>query len=178
MIDVILPIFDRYPMFSNKQYDYLRFKHGLLSGIIHYEDLPEYSRPTSPLNSVESILSVPYFSAWLIGFIEGESCFTVYKVSPNTSYLVASFEISQTNAEILLFAICKYLSFTTKVTVDKTDNFRIKVTSVRSIENVVKFIQKAPVKLLGYKKLQYILWLKELRTISRYSEKFNIPNKY
>ena len=63
LIDVILPIFDKYPMFSNKQYDYLRLKHGLLSGITHYEDLPKYSRPTSPLNSVESILSVPYFSA-------------------------------------------------------------------------------------------------------------------
>ena len=80
--------------------------------------------------------------------------------------------------EILLFAIRKYLSFTTKVTVDKSDKFRIKVTSVRSIENVIKFIQKAPVKLLGYKKLQYILWLKELRTISRYTENFYIPNKY
>jgi len=31
----ILPIFDKYPMFSNKQYDYLRFKDALLSGIIH-----------------------------------------------------------------------------------------------------------------------------------------------
>lgn len=204
LIDVILPIFDKYPMLSNKQYDYLRFKDALLSGITHYEDLPEYSRPTSPLNSVESILSVPYFSAWLIGFIEAESCFSVYKLSrlredspcelvggplaklvwsgsaslPNISYLEASFEVSQTNAEILIFAIRKYLSFTPKVTVDKTNNFRIKVTGVRSIENVIKFIQKAPVKLLGYKKLQYILWLKELRTISRYAEKFDIPNKY
>jgi hypothetical protein len=27
----IIPIFDKYPMFSNKQYDYLRFKNALLS---------------------------------------------------------------------------------------------------------------------------------------------------
>jgi hypothetical protein len=33
--DFILPIFDKYPMFSNKQYDYLRFKDALLSGIIY-----------------------------------------------------------------------------------------------------------------------------------------------
>jgi hypothetical protein len=26
----ILPIFDKYPMFSNKQYDYLRFKNALI----------------------------------------------------------------------------------------------------------------------------------------------------
>jgi hypothetical protein len=29
--EIILPIFDKYPMFSNKQYDYLRFKNALLS---------------------------------------------------------------------------------------------------------------------------------------------------
>jgi hypothetical protein len=26
--------------------------------------------------------------------------------------------------------------------------------------------------------LQYLLWLKQLRTIPRYTKKFNIPNKY
>jgi hypothetical protein len=40
---------------------------------------------------------------------------------------------------------------------DKTNNFKLKVTSVRSIENVIKFLDKAPVKLLGNKRLQYIL---------------------
>jgi LAGLIDADG endonuclease len=30
----IIPIFDKYPMFSNKQNDYLRFKEALLSDII------------------------------------------------------------------------------------------------------------------------------------------------
>ena len=66
LINFILPIFDKYLLLSNKQYDYLRFKDALLSGITLYEDLPnwEYTRPTNPLNSVEFILSVPYFSAW------------------------------------------------------------------------------------------------------------------
>ena len=36
----IIPIFDKYPMFSNKQLYYLRFKDALLSGIIYSEDLP------------------------------------------------------------------------------------------------------------------------------------------
>jgi hypothetical protein len=54
----------------------------------------------------------------------------------------------------------------------------LKVTGVRSIENVIKFINKAPVKLLGNKNIQYLLWIKKLRTIPRYAEKINIPNKY
>jgi len=61
--NVILPIFDKYPMFSNKQYDYLRFREALLKGIIYSEDLPEYSRSNIPLNSVESIINLSYFPA-------------------------------------------------------------------------------------------------------------------
>jgi ubiquinol-cytochrome c reductase cytochrome b subunit len=111
------------------------------------------------------------------GFIEAESCFSIYKPS-NSNSLVASFEISQTNGELLIIAIRNYLSLTQNVTVGSTNNFKIKVSSVRAIENVIKFIQKAPVKLLGYKKLQYLLWIKELRSIERYTKKFNIPQKY
>lgn len=177
LIDVILPIFDKYPLISNKQYDYLRFRSALLSGVKFYKDLPLYVRPQTPLNSLESILNKPYLSAWLIGFIEAEGCFSIYKPT-NDSSLVASFDICQTDGHILITAISKYLSFTQSVIVDKTNCSKVKVSSVRSVENVIKFIQKAPVKLLGYKKLQYLLWLKQLRTISRYAEKFNIPDKY
>nr|YP_004376393.1 intronic ORF at intron 2 of cob [Moniliophthora roreri]ADO51581.1 intronic ORF at intron 2 of cob [Moniliophthora roreri] len=176
--DLILPIFDKYPLISNKQYDYLRFKDNLLKGIIYSEDFnSNYIRPTIPLNSVESIINLNYFSAWLVGFIEAEGCFSIYKPISSTS-LIASFEVSQTDGEILILAICKYLSFTQKVHRDNTNCFRIKVSSVRSIENVINFMQKAPVQLMGFKKLQYLLWLKELRSITRYNKKINIPDTY
>ena len=151
----ILPIFDKYPMFSNKQYDYLRFKGALLSGIIYSDDLVIYSRSIVPLNTVETITNASYFSAWLVGFIEAEGCFSTYK--NNDSYPIASFEISQTNGDIIISAIKKYFSFTTAVYLDKTNNSKLKVTSARSIENVIKFLAKAPVKLLGNKRLQYLL---------------------
>jgi LAGLIDADG endonuclease len=76
LINIILPIFDKFPLLSNKQFDFLRFKEALLSGITFFEDLPNYTRPTNPLNSVNknnpdlpkegglaAILSVPYFSS-------------------------------------------------------------------------------------------------------------------
>ena len=65
-------------------------------------------------------------------------------------------------------AIGKYLSLKPNLSLDKTNNFKLKVTSVRSIKNVIKFINKAVVKLLGNKKLQYLLSIKQLRTIPRY----------
>jgi len=208
LINNVLPIFDKYPLFSNKHFDYLWFRNVILSNVVLYEDIPKYTRSNIPFNSIEYILNAPYFSAWLVGFIEAQGCFSVYKLPQEScprpskvgqdvgkattgagfagprglgkaeDYFVASFDVSQTNGEILILAIRKYLSLTPQVYKDKTNNFKLKVTSVRSIENVIKFINEAPVKLLGNKKLQYLLWIKNLRTIPRYAEKINIPNKY
>jgi hypothetical protein len=58
----IFPIFDKYPMLSNKQYDYLRFKECLLSNIIYFDELPKY-RSNVPLHTIDSILNTHYFLA-------------------------------------------------------------------------------------------------------------------
>lgn len=188
LINKILPIFDKYPLFSDKQFDYLRLREVILSNYVYYEDLPKYTRPelaalsttrAKLASSIESIMNASYFSSWLVGFIEAEGCFSVYIIQkPEKGYHVASFDISQTRGEILILAIRKYLSLTPLPYKDKTNNFKLKVTSVRSLENIIKFLNKAPVKLLGNKKLKYILWIKQLRKISRYGEKINIPTKY
>jgi LAGLIDADG endonuclease/Cytochrome b/b6/petB len=173
--NIIIPIFDKYPMLSNKQYDYLIFKNALLSSIIYSKDLVEYTRYTKPLNSIENIINTSYFSIWLVGFIEAEGCFST---DQNKDYWIASFNIAQKDGDILINAIKEYLSFTTAVHIDDTNCSKLKVTGVRSIENIIKFLSNESVKLMGYKKLQYLLWLKQLRTIPRYSEKLKIPSNY
>lgn len=174
----ILPIFDLYPMLSNKQYDYLFFRKSLLSNIIYSKDLVEYNRIIEPsLNNVDSILNAHYFEAWLVGFIEAEGCFNIYNTAKNKSleFSTASFEISQTNGNVIISAIRKHLSFKTAIDIDKTNSSKLKVTGIRSIENIIKFLDKAPVKLMGNKKLQFLLWIKALRQTKRYSDKINIP---
>ena len=175
LVNKIFPIFDTYPMLSNKLFDYLRLKRIVISNIIYYKDVPEYIRPEKPYNSLESILTLTYFPVWLVGFIEAEGCFSSYK---QNEYPVASFDISQINAETLMLAIRKYLSLKPNLFRDNTNCYKLKVSSVRSIENIIKFIQKSPVKLLGNKKLQYIVWIKNIRNIPRYYNKISIPNKY
>jgi ubiquinol-cytochrome c reductase cytochrome b subunit len=59
----ILPIFDRYPMFSNKQYDYINLKENLISGIIYSKDLLPYTRSNVNINTVDHIINSNYFSA-------------------------------------------------------------------------------------------------------------------
>jgi LAGLIDADG endonuclease. len=61
--EIIIPIFDKYPFFTNKQYDYIRFRTLLLSNTIFSEELIDYTRPTLPLNNIESILNTFYFPA-------------------------------------------------------------------------------------------------------------------
>ena len=175
--EIIIPIFDKYPFLTNKQYDYIRFKTLLFSNIIYSKDLLPYTRSEKPINSVESILNTSYLIPWLIGFIEAESCFNIYKPAKSSS-LIASFEITQTDGKIIILAIKNLLSLVPNVVVDNTNNYRIKVSSIRGIENIIKFMSKAPIKLLGYKKLQYIIWLKQLRKIPRYYNKIDIPSNY
>ena len=164
-------------MFSNKQYDYLMFKDLLLNDVHFSKDLSYYVRPIDPLNSIDSILNKSYFKPWLIGFIEAEGCFSIYKPAKDESK-VASFDVSQTNGSILIEAIRKEFNLSPNVFQDKTNGFKLKVSSVRAVENVVRYIQQAPLKLMGNKKLQYVLWLKELHNIPRYQNKFNLPDKY
>lgn len=177
---IILPIFDMYPMFSNKQHDYLFFRECLTLDLIYCKDLPEYKRIIVPsLNTIDHLINASYFEAWLVGFIEAEGCFCIYNTKKNIEESkIASFDISQTNGEVIISAIRQYLSFTTKIISDKTNNYKLKVTSIRSIENIIKFLNKAPVKLQGNKKLQYLLWIKALRKIDRSNDKINIPSNY
>ena len=177
--EIIIPIFDKYPMLTNKQYDYLRFKKALLNNIIFSEDLPQYTRPKKPFNSFDNILKTPYFSEWLIGFIEAEGCFSIYKskTNDNNSY-VASFDIAQTNSFEIIQAIKMYLNISTNIYKDKTNCFKIKTTNVRDIENVIKYFKNNPTRLIGNKKLQYTLFLKNIKKIPRYSKVFNIPDNY
>jgi ubiquinol-cytochrome c reductase cytochrome b subunit len=59
--EIIIPIFDRYPFLTNKQYDYIRFKTALLSNITYSKDLLPYTRSNISIYSVEFILNTSYF---------------------------------------------------------------------------------------------------------------------
>jgi len=74
----------------------------------------------------------------LVGFIEAEGSFSVYNKD------TASFDISQTDGYIIILAIKKYLSITNAIYIDKTNSSKLKITSIRNIDNLIKFLQRAP----------------------------------
>jgi ubiquinol-cytochrome c reductase cytochrome b subunit len=57
--EIILPLFDKYPMLTNKQFDYLRFRDALLNDIKFYDDLPKYTR------SKEPALRIRFMQLWV-----------------------------------------------------------------------------------------------------------------
>jgi hypothetical protein len=175
--NILIPILDSYPMFTAKHWDYINFKKNLLDNVILYKELKKYSRPNyTPFESINDILSSSYFNDWLIEFIEAEGCFTIYK-SLNQTNNTVSFEIRQTNGLQIINAIKTYLSIKANIYTDKTNSVHLKTTSVEGIQNVINLLNKANAKLKGYKRLQYILFLEELRVNDRYKT-LNIPMRY
>lgn len=174
--EIIIPILDKYPMLTLKHYDYLHFKHNLLNNIIYHEDIQTYQRSNIPIYTINEIINKNYFPAWLVGFIEAEGSFGAYQISKDNS-IVSYFEISQSNDIQIIEAIKIYLNVTNSISNYK-NNYRLKITSIQGINNIITFMDKTPIKLLGYKKIKYLSFLKTLRTTLKYKSNINIPDKY
>jgi hypothetical protein len=63
LLDIIIPIFDKYPMLSNKQYDFINFKSNLINKIIYSKDYKDYNRSNVDIETIDSILNKKYFIA-------------------------------------------------------------------------------------------------------------------
>ena len=166
--NIIIPIFDKYNFYTNKHYDYMFLKDSLLKDIKYYDDLPLYTRPINkPYLSYNDILNNKYFKYWLIGFIEAESNFSTYIVNKeNKPYKIISFQITQTNEYDVIKAISIFFKITSNIYIDKTNSFSIKTTRIICLQNIIKFIEKSPIKLQGHKHTQYLTFLKDLENYS------------
>lgn len=166
--NIIIPIFDKYNFYTNKHYDYMFLKDSLLKDIKYYDDLPVYTRPINkPYLSYNDILNNKYFKYWLIGFIEAESNFSTYTVNKeNKPYKIISFQITQTNEYDVIKAISIFFKITSNIYKDKTNSFSIKTTRIICLQNIVKFIEKSPIKLQGHKQIQYLTFLKNIENYS------------
>lgn len=176
---VLLPIFDTFPLLTTyKRYQYLYFKEQLLSGIVHYKDLPPFTYPYPRHNlfpTIDHILNLPYFDAWLIGFINAEGSFYIAKEGEGGAF-AAFFSISQNDAPQIIEAIRARLGITSLVEHNETrDSYAITTNSIRGVSNVVDFMLNAPVKLRGVKHLQFIIWLINLTRLPRYKEHIKLP---
>lgn len=178
LVKMILPIFDKYPMFTSKQNDYLFFRECLMKNVVYAADLPVYNRPNKVYyTNILEMLKTSHYDNWLVGFIEAEGCFSTYFVERDQT-MKASFSIVQKDGLQVLEAIKYRLKITSNPYFNKeTKAYSLNTSSVRGVQNVINFLKYTKVRLLGHKKAQYLKWLHNLRIIDRYKT-LNIPSIY
>jgi hypothetical protein len=187
-VNIIIPHFDKYPLLTKKQVDYEFFKiiinimykkehlnlEGLQKVINLKSSMNKGSTPVllnnfpnlKPLEKVETFLPENLNSNWILGFIEGEGCFSITTIKSNlykTGYQVQlNFNIVQHSRDILLMK--KFINFFHCGNIYKTSNHvTFAVTKLSDIEkNILSFFEKYELqgyKLLSYKKFHKVLEL-------------------
>lgn len=172
--NIILPIFDKYPLLTSKYFDYLNFKKALyvlndpsisnveknakllhLKGLVLPKDYisPAWHNIKLPLTHVDSVSSV-ISKPWLVGFIEAEGSF--YLVNKSSTRMVHGFGLTQKLDEIVLQAIRLILHISSKVRYKEIYNhYILDTTNSRAIENVIDYFKS---ELKGVKSLEYKIW--------------------
>ena len=132
--------------------------------------------------TIKNRLSHPLFDYWLVGFINGEGSFSVYKATAEKNEVI-SFSLGQTADGYFLCTLLQYrLSlFSSSVYLNpETGNYTIKTTSNEGIKKIYNFFnstyKKHNIHLYGYKKIQFDNWVAANRMNERYNK--SSSNKY
>ena len=170
LIQVIFPIFDKYPLLTSKYFYYLKFKEAYK--VLEDTSLTKTQKDQLIFNLVKKFPSEGYISpawmklnniitntneankvmskAWLIGFTEAEGSF--YLVNKSKDRIVHGFEITQKLDLIVLSAISCILGIKTR---SKKTYFTIVTTNSRSIENIIKYYYNT---MKGMKAFEFRVW--------------------
>lgn len=171
---VIFPIFDKYPLLTSKQFNYLKFKQAfyILENtnlnkeekniklfVLKNEIMPKnyisssWSNINMPLKSVNDIAHV-MTKPWVVGFIEAEGSF--YLVSKDSVRIVHAFGLTQKLDSIVLESIRLILHIPTTVKFKQNHNYYIlDTTNSRAIENIIDYFKNT---MKGIKSLEYRIW--------------------
>ena len=171
---VIFPLFDKYPLLTSKQFNYLKLKKAFY--ILHNSDLtkdekdkklfalknesipinyisPAWNNVNLPLKSTNDAVSV-ISKPWLVGFVEGEGSF--YLVSKDSSRIVHGFGLSQKLDRVVLEGIRSILHIPTIVKYKSKHNYyMLDTTNSRAIENIIKYFYNT---MKGMKSVEYRIW--------------------
>lgn len=166
-------ILARYPLITTRKQAQLHFAN---SCILHpdpanfvknrnnkYSTLPEYSIKMS--NLVFS--SIPYFSAWLSGFIEAEGHFNLRLYPLTGGIKTCSFQIGQNKDSFILELIKTYFGSRHKITEDKKLNkdnithYRVSISGPDARLALKSHFKAYP--LLGQKNISYSAWFLSLK---------------
>lgn len=81
LINLLIPIFEEFPLITRKFYQYEAWKEILTKRIKKEKDIKQitYKLTAKQDKTISEIINLPYFDNWLIGFIEGEGSFMIIR---------------------------------------------------------------------------------------------------
>ena len=180
LLEYVVPIFNKYPFLTRK-----KFQFDIWSSTLQVRKnnepmlvLPEYLKDVAhDALSIDEILNLEYFDNWLMGFIEAEGCFSISKENGGNR-IRPIFYIDQKYDAHILGAISKRLHLRdVQIRHTRHNMYALSAKSKRELQSVINFIAHSKVKFLGYKGLQFKLWIKEIRNLPNYSS-LNLPDHY
>ena len=169
---VIIPIFDKYPLLTNKYYNYQNFKKAYeilinpnLSTIEKDSLLLELKTQKVPINYISPAWEIINYKVnnaydaklviskyWLIGFTEAKGSF--YLVNKELIRIVHAFEITQKLDLIVLQAIANILGITIG---KKKTYYTVVTTNSRSISNIIEYYSNT---MKGIKAVEFRIWVR------------------
>lgn len=190
---IIIPIFDKYPLLTSKQFNYIKFKQALYIlndtnltknekqeklSVLKNKLIPEnYISPIwndinlsiKPVSNVINIMTKP----WLVGFIEAEGSF--YLVSKDSTRIVHGFGLTQKLDKIVLESIKVILGIPTSVKYkEKHKYYILDTTNSRAIENIINYFYNT---MKGMKSVEYRIWARSYNKHKKdYNKLSNIRN--
>lgn len=172
--EVLLPIFDSYPLLTSKYFDYLKLKKALAilkdlgltkeerdikllnlknSKVPHEYKSPVWNNVHLSLINLD-LVKVVMSKAWLIGFIEAEGSF--YLTSKDSNRIVHGFGLTQKLDKVVLQAIGLLLHISNPVRYKEIYNhYILDTTNSRAIRNIIDYFKDT---MKGVKSLEYKIW--------------------
>jgi hypothetical protein len=152
----VISIFDKYPLLTSSKRLQYRFMlhcliHNNVSLYLNKRNL-KYNDRFTVINQIsnQNIILLPYFKAWLSGFIEAEGCFSLRK---NGNH---SFSISQKYDRYILESIRLYFCVNNMVRTQSADLYIIEIYRKYSLLQIINHCSNYP--LLGQKSINLTIF--------------------
>lgn len=185
--NLIIPIFDKYPLLTSKHYDYMLFKEALniwnnnlltqtekIDQLIIIKNKKISSDYISPalLNVTNGLNEINKY--WLVGFIEAEGSFMIVKDKKTYSL---EFGITQKKDPKLLFEIGKILKCKGKILYFNKANqcYNIKTRRKESIKFIINYFLNL---MKGMKSLEFKIWSRTYYYTFLENEKRNLKMQH
>lgn len=168
LVNVVFPLMNKYNIFffvDIRRLQYAKATYIINNKLAKYSELPinmfavrekhKYMYTGKP----EDYLNLDFFHNWLIGFVIAEGSFFI-KTSKRFY-----FSIRQNTHENIFTAFTILFKTTVKIDTTSENSQKLRISSIKDLQTVINFFSFSnhhP--LIGYKKLQYDNWIRNLKT--------------